>query len=259
MVLHPIFDSEPPVTPDYVPAWNAVEQSQTAKAGAWWLIAQPDHAGLSGAIAVHFAAAGFPAVDPQTAHAVAMHDAGWNLFESDWRQPPRLHPDGRPVSFFEIEPQDFLRAWTASIDRAQEDSPGGAYMVSQHFSGLGEFRLQRVQDPPDVQQQVRAFLADERKRQVELKRSKSDVSSWDTLLPLLQFCDLLSLYLCSGSRQPVDFPQPFAAGFVRSHYENRACVLTPSPFAAAWEAGVNAHRYPRSSDNAGATLFMALK
>ena len=141
MVLRPIFDFEPPSTTEFVPAWSAVEQRQRATANSWWLITQPDHAGFSGEIAAHFSRDGFPKIDSQIVEAIAMHDAGWNLFESDPKKPPRVHPDGRPVSFFEIEPQMFLRAWTASVDRTQEESARGAYMVSQHFVSLGEYRL----------------------------------------------------------------------------------------------------------------------
>jgi len=258
MVLRPIFDSEPPCTPDFVSAWSAVEQQQTAPAPAWWLITQPDHARLSGDIAAHISTAGFPHPDSQIVAAIAMHDAGWNLFESD-TQPPRFHPNGRPASFFEIEPGDFLRAWTASVDRAQEDSTAGAYLVSQHFAWLGEFRLQRVADPPEVQSLIRAFLAQERRRRDELHRRASDVASWDLLLPLLQFCDLLSLYVCSGARQPVEFPQEFAAGRVRARHDHGVCILTPSPFPAAWNATVKARRYPRSSAGAGTMIAIAFQ
>ncbi len=259
MVLRPILDSELPTTAEFVSAWHAVEQHQTANASAWWLITQPDHAALSGEIAAHFAREGFPKLDAQIIHAIAMHDAGWNLFESDRRQPPRVHPDGRPVSFFEIDPPTFLRAWTASVDRAQEDSAAGAYLVSQHFAWLGEFRLQRGGDPPDVQQQVRAFLADESRRRAELARSPSDISRWDALLPVLQFCDLCSLFLCSGSRQPVEFPQAFAAGHIRARYDDAACVLTPSPFAAPWKAVVNARRHPRSAEFSGTGVSVLVR
>jgi hypothetical protein len=259
MVLRPIFEPEPPITTDYVPAWSAVERQQTAPARAWWLIAQPDHARLSGEIAAHFSAPSFPAVDAQIVHAVATHDAGWNLFESDWSRPPRVHRDGRPVSFFEIEPHTFLRAWTASIDRAQEDSPAGAYIVSQHFCWLGEFRLERAQDPPLVQELIRAFLADERQRQAELADATGVVVAHREQLTLLQFCDLLSLYLCSGSRQSVEFPQAFPSGRIRAHYDRETCVLTRSPFTRAWSATVKAHRYPDSHDRADATLAVSLR
>ena len=122
MVLRPIFDPVPVPAPGFIAAWSAVEQQQTAPARAWWLITQPDHAALSGEIARHFSGTGFPAVSQQIVQAIALHDAGWNLFEADAKTATPVHPDGRPISFFEVEPRDFLRAWIASIDRAAEES-----------------------------------------------------------------------------------------------------------------------------------------
>lgn len=253
MVLRPIFDSTPEPAPGFVPAWNAVEQQQTAKAGAWWLIDQADHAALSGEIARHFAREGFPKADPQIVRAISMHDAGWELFESDPQKLPSIHPDGRPVSFFEVEPRTFLRAWTASVDRAEEETAVGGYMVSQHFAWLGEYRLRRAEDAADVQEQISAFVDREHRRQSELKRSSAETAQWDSLLPLLQFCDLFSLYLCSGARQPVEFPQEFAAGRIRARFENGVCALSPTPFPGELNLTFKARRYPRTFNNADST------
>jgi hypothetical protein len=247
MVLRPIFDSDPDPAPHFVPAWTAVEAQQKRKADAWWLITQPDHAALSGEIALHFSRDDFAKVDPQIVRAISMHDAGWELFESDPKKLPSLHPDGRPVSFFEVQPQTFLRAWTASVDRAEEESAIGGYMVSQHFAWLGEYRLRRAEDPLGVQEQIVTFLSREQRRQSELKRSSADTAGWDSLLPLLQFCDLFSLYLCSGARQPVEFPQEFATGRVRARFEHGVCVLSPTTFPGDVNVPFRARRYPRTS------------
>lgn len=243
MVLRPILDSQAPFTGESIPVWNAVESRQKLCAREWLLIAQPDHAALSGAIASHVTAPGFPDVDGEIARAIGMHDSGWSLFESDPHACPRTHPDGRPLSFFELEPGDFLRAWTASIDRVAEDSARGAYMVSQHFTWLGEFRLRRAEDSISVQQQIAAFVQGERERQRTLRESAHNTSGWDSLLPLLQFCDILSLYLCSGTHQPVEFPQQFEAGKVRASYDANVCVLSPTPFAAPASLSFRARRY----------------
>lgn len=259
MVLRPIFDPEPPLSADSVSAWTAIERQQIARANSWWLVTQPDHAALSGEIAAHFNRYRFPVVDAQIVSAIAMHDAGWNLFEHDLHTCPPVHADGRPVAFFEIEPRMFLRAWTASIDRVQEDSAMGAYMVSQHFAWLGTYRLERVSEPADVREMLSDFLQQEEARRRELLGDKGNRAQWDALLPVLQFCDLLSLYLCSGSRQPVEFPHLVAAGRIRAQFEAEACVLTPNPFRSAWTTRIPAILYARNSDRAASILSISLK
>jgi Protein of unknown function (DUF3891) len=254
MVLRPVLDQEP-VAGEVIPVWNAVECRQKLSAREWLLITQPDHAALSGDIASQFATSGFPAADPEIGRAIAMHDSGWSLFESDPHACPRTHPDGRPLSFFEIEPNDFLRAWTASIDRVAEDSARGAYMVSQHFTWLGDFRLRRADDPAPVRQQITDFLRSEGERQRTLQASQTNTSRWDSLLPLLQFCDILSLYLCSGTRQPVEFPQEFAAGKVRAGYDGNTCILSPTPFISPMTVTFRARRY---SNQKVATDFISV-
>src|SRR5512144_1978818 len=117
---------------DCVPAWEAVARVQRQAADSWWLISQPDHAALSGAIASAFVAPGFPQVDPDMAKAIGLHDSGWALFESeaDVNAAPMVHCDGRPVAFFELAPRDFLRAWAASIERAEQVCAAFGYIVS---------------------------------------------------------------------------------------------------------------------------------
>jgi len=258
MVLRPILDAEPTVRDDFIPAWSAVEHRQKQAARRWWLITQPDHAALSGEIAARIASPGFPRPDQEITRAIAMHDAGWSIFESDTAAVPELHPDGRPLSFFEVEARDFLRAWTASIDRAAEESARGGYMVSQHFTWLGEFRLSRDQDPPPVRDALQQFLTAERARQRDL-RSAANHPQWDSFLPLLQFCDILSLYLCCGTRQSVEFPQQFACGKVRARYDADVCVLDPSPFQSQASLTFRARPYPATSDSSITLIHIAVQ
>src|SRR5215831_331966 len=49
MVLYPIERDGP--TAGMMPAWEAIELKQRAPAEDWWLVAQPDHAALSGELA----------------------------------------------------------------------------------------------------------------------------------------------------------------------------------------------------------------
>ena len=49
---------------------------------------------------------------------------------------------------------------------------------------------------------------------------------------MLQFCDLLSLHLCSNAPQPVEFPQDFGCGRISLRREATRAVLSPTPLAA---------------------------
>ena len=63
---------------------------------------------------------------------------------------------------------------------------------------------------------------------------------------MLQFCDLLSLYLCCGSKESVEFPQPIGpkGETVRLQLQDTAFVLSPALFAKEVELAVEALPYP---------------
>ncbi len=251
MVLHPITTAAASSGGDYGPVWPAIERAQKTVAPEYWLVAQPDHAALTGALAAHFVSPDFPAVDPLVARAIEVHDSGWAMLdcEATITAAPPLDGRGKPLSFLEIEPAGFLRAWTASIDRAEAVCPAGGYIVSRHFCNLGDGRLRAAMDTLQDSQRICAFLQRESQRQARL-RTCSGAPSWDELLLVLQFCDVLSLYLCSGVTDAVEFPQPFTAGKVRLRRDNNAFLLQPSPFRsgratdAMVSVGVEARRYP---------------
>lgn len=233
MVLHPIVPNSPPPAGAYQPAWNVIERAQRQVASAYWLVSQPDHAALAGDLAANFAAPGFPHVSSLLAHAIEVHDAGWAVFGPEARvtEAPPVDARGKPLSFLEIDPPDFLRAWAASIDRAESVCPAGGYIVSRHFCALGEGRLASAIDGPENSSCLRTFLESETtRRQRLLRNAGKSADELEALLLVLQFCDLLSLYLCCGATEAVEFPQQFAPGKVRIRCENQAFVLRPSPF-----------------------------
>ncbi len=119
-----------------------------------------------------------------------------------------------PVSFIAISPEEAVEAWTASIDAVEAFSKPGAIIVSRHFSLL-------VQHDQAHHQR---FLQAERLRQRRLEASigkqgdpskdaapakgadrpkGTDLDRWTSALG---FCDLVSLYLLSGSGREVEFP-----------------------------------------------------
>ncbi len=264
MVLHPLLPGAPPPATGYQPAWPVIERSQHQLADEYWLVTQPDHAALAGALAARIVAPGFPRVDPLIARAIEVHDAGWAIFDAEARvtAAPGVDGRGKPLSFLEIDPPHFLRAWTASIDRAESVCPGGGYIVSRHFCALGEGRLASAIDGPENSSRLRAFLAQESERRDRLQpRAGRTPVELGSLLLVLQFCDLLSLYLCCGATDPVEFPQQFAPGKVRIKGENQALVLRPSPFRRCdsdpeVSLGVEARRCPSATTTTTTLPFL---
>ncbi len=258
MVLHPLTaDTAPPN--GFVPVWEAIFQAQRRRRDGYWLITQPDHAQLAGDLAARFTAADFPQLGPEVIRAIGLHDAGWGMFGAEGAgAPPPLDAAGKPLSFFEIQPCDFLRAWAASIDRGEQCAPIGGLIVSRHFCWLGRYRLEARTDSPEVVTMIEDFLERESVRQRRLRAL--DQHSEDQLQRLtstLQFCDLLSLYLCSGARPAAEFPQKdLAPRPIRLRWRDGACVLDPSPFTEGVSVGVTARRYPAGTPATASLGFL---
>jgi hypothetical protein len=189
--------------------------------------------------------------------AIRVHDAGWAPIDGGGERGtglPRAVPlpsvkhdaSGRPLSFLEVRPEDFLIAWNGSIERAAEISgPTGGFLVSSHFCRLARARLESTRDSDREIAAMRAFLAHEDSRQENWLAALRGIQTRDDLqllTDLLQFCDLLSLYLCCGSGEDVMFPQIFQGGQPKLRRDNGAFILTPSPFGPPVEARVTAAR-----------------
>ena len=233
MVLHPIHRSNPDsLTP--VSAWDAIECRQREGAQDWWLISQPDHAELSGTLARSIESPDFPAMDEEIFQAIALHDEGWSPFDQ-WPQVK----EGRPVSFLNVSPPDFLQAWRGSIERAAGVSTVGGIVVSEHFC-----RIARMRPPSNEGALIEKFLQNEKQRQDRLSadqsRSREEI---EILVDVLQFCDLLSLYLCCGSRADIEFPQTFAGRSIGLYREDGLCCLQPPIFGGGVSLGVQARRF----------------
>jgi hypothetical protein len=222
---------------------------QRQSASEYWLIAQSVHAALSGALAQRFQSPLLPPVSPEVAQAIAVHDAGWGSREQDaGRLVITLVSDGKPASFLDASPAEFIEAWTGSIEHAAAVSPLGGLMVSRHFSRLCEHRLNTQTDAPQETALLRAFLQDQcRNQELLLSATGKSVaghgeatasegvsgnSQIESLVDLLQFCDLLSLYLCAGAAEPAEFPQQFRGKTIRIVPERGAYRLEPSLFSA---------------------------
>jgi hypothetical protein len=251
-----------------VSAWQAVERKQKQHAEAWWLVAQPDHAGLSGDLAANICCPCFPKLDEKVIEAITLHDAGWAQFDgaheisSDTSLTTRLdkaNNRARPVSFLDVSPADFLFAWGDSILRAEESSAIGGILVSQHFSRLAQHRLRTAGDSLHDVKSLETFVKSEAERQHRLT-SQSGYSEEQvcTLVDVLQFCDLLSLYLCCGAREDVEFPQKFQDRAVQLRVDEEMCRLEPAIFGGGVSLGVSARRYPMTDSEPNLTTLAFL-
>jgi hypothetical protein len=243
MVLRPIpnfipgSQTSPPKS--YAPAWDIVAQLQRLNASEYWLIAQNDHAVLSGALARSFRSPLLPPISRDVAQAIDVHDAGWATREQHTGKPViAMTRDGKPACFLDATPAEFIETWVGSIKHAAGLSPLGGLLVSHHFSRLCEHRLNVKIDPPQETSLLRAFLEEQRSKQKHLRaepgsaEAASSDSEIETLVDLLQFCDLLSLYLCAGAFEPAEFPQQFRGRTIRIAPERGGYILEPSLFAS---------------------------
>ena len=248
-----------PIDDNVVSAWEAIEKKQKQNAEAWWLIAQPDHAALAGDLAASIACFYFPKLEPDVVDAISLHDAGWAQFDrpderiaslpSAENPPVKASDSGRPLSFLDMSPADFVRAWSDSIERAQQSSPIGGILVSQHFCRLAENRLGMRADKPADTDRLKAFIASEAARQRRLASNvKRDAEHVQLFVHVLQFCDLLSLYLCCGAKEDVVLPQKFQDHAILLRRDGEMYRTEPAIFGKGVSLGVSARRHPASRD-----------
>jgi hypothetical protein len=235
-----------------IPAWQAVEERQREKAPACWVVTQPSHAALAGDLASALSEDLFGPIDATVSRSIALHDAGWSMDDAAQIQTLRANPKTTPYSFVDTDPDRVLRGWSASIDTAEKFAAIGGYIVSRHFERLSQYQAEKFG------QQAAAFRAREKQRQQRLRASlDADDARLERLVDALQFCDLLSLYLCCGSKRNVIFDQP-KLSITRSGEEYR---LDPSPFREPRQFSFSALRHPTAAgkkEKSGATFYINL-
>ena len=242
----------------FTPAWEAVARTQKKTSAKCHLIRQPDHARLAGQIAEHLALQDAPSVDDDIVRGISLHDEGWADFDCGRKRllatPAEydeanvaISVEGKPLSFLEIKAGDFLHAWLGSIESAEAVAPIAGLIVSGHFQRIGQFGVSLGTYSENDTEQVREFIACEEERKCRLmqiqSRTEREVEYWTDVL---QFCDLLSLYLCCGSEESVEFPQHIRpkSDAIRLRVQDGVNVLSPTPFAREVEFSLEAQRYP---------------
>jgi len=210
--------------------FDAIVRKHQQPAEKYLVVTQPDHARLSGAFAAAIDRNRLPYVTDDVVAAIEMHDIGWLPIDGAAPNPilPPYDLNGRLRSFITTPPAVFIEGWTASIAHAERISPAAGLMVSQHFEALARFRLRRTQDTLDDTAGLHHFLAQESARHIRLKRNADENASAD-LLKLLQFCDVISLYLCCGLEGDHEVAQDFGHGRVTIAGAKEGIRLTGVP------------------------------
>ncbi len=205
-----------PATPDSNSVFDAILAKYRASCDEYRVVTQPDHARLSGIVAAALDRERLAFITDEVVAGIAAHDHGWLALDGAAPRPilPPYDADGRLRSFLNTPPELFLHAWAGSIEYAERIGPTAGTMVSQHFEQLARFRLERTQDPPDDVGRLRRFLVLEASRQERLHKGTDSRHSAERL-QLLQFCDVVSLYLCCGIESSVTVPQQLGAGQIR--------------------------------------------
>ena len=86
--------------------------------------------------------------------------------DADQIQQLRANPKLKPRSFSNASVDEFLGAWTRSIDTAEKFAPVGGYLVSRHFERLSE------RDAQNDGATLAHFRGQEKQRQKKLRADK---------------------------------------------------------------------------------------
>jgi hypothetical protein len=169
--------------------------------GSLVLIAQTDHAKLSGQCAAHWGNEKFARPKPYEAvvRAAMFHDSGWYDYEAS----PTVAADtGKPLNFMQVtwgKPQ--RRAFEWAIDWMTRIDPYSGLLLGKHRTGLQRGRYGKMLQPKmfntqNLPEDNEDFLARNEEAQAVSLRIYDEAEFW-TNYQLLQAFDFISLFLCN--------------------------------------------------------------
>jgi hypothetical protein len=213
------------------------------------MITQPSHAALAGEFAASLTGVLVPKLDDAVVRAIALHDAGWGVPDAQAIMQSRAVGQGIPKSFIDCNGGEFLAAWEKSIEIAESAGAAGGYVVSRHFARIAEHGLNKY--PEAERKKAARFLEQETARQKKLAAKQNYSSAeLEQFTEVLQFCDLLSLYVCSGARENAEFPEYFGVR-ARLTVEAESYRLEPALIESGTEFAVAALRHPAVKGESG--------
>jgi hypothetical protein len=213
--------------------------------GGLLLISQTAHAWVAGQLAVRWGNVDFARPEPwdELVMIAAQHDSGW----AEWELTPRIHNDGTPVGFMEMDLDEHFAIWQRSVERMQPTNLYGALLISMHAVDLYRRRLEDdgrgdspamrgkirgfIEERLTFQEKVRSVLANHPRYGPELEEERISEA-----LRLLQTWDLLSLLLLMGplpsdSLQDVPLVPGIRTEIHLSPRDSSTLTLKPYPFS----------------------------
>jgi hypothetical protein len=257
MILRPL-EPPAPARAEFLPAWTVVERLQRSPYQACWMITQPSHAALAGELAGRIISPLAPKLDAGLVRAIALHDAGWGIPDAQAIMQSRSVREGCPRSFIDCDATQFVDAWEKSIDVAESAGPAGGYVVSRHFCRIAQHRVAHGDDNQADRNQLRRFLENEARRQKQLAaRQNRGPQELESITDVLQFCDLLSLYVCAGARDNAEFPQWFGVKLLLTS-ESEGYRLDPQVIEPGTRLAVAALRHPATNEVSGKQIEVVI-
>lgn len=256
MIVRPL-ETVPATSAEFLPAWSVVERVQREIHEGCWMITQPSHAALAGEFAAKLTGVNLPNLDAPLIRAIALHDAGWGILDAQAIMQSRSVRQGCPKSFIACGVDTFVGAWEKSIDVAESVSAAGGYIVSRHFERIAKAHASRVSEGD--RHTAQRFLQNEAARQAQMAaKQERTPEELETLTDVLQFCDLLSLYVCCGAQQNVEFPEYFGTK-VRLTVEADSYRLDPILIEPGTNFGVAALRHPATKEASGKEITITIQ
>jgi hypothetical protein len=177
------------------PAFQIFLRVQKQVSQPYLPILQPAHSQLAGQLAAALLPDIFGLLPSEVIEAIRQHDYGWissDLHQLENAGPARLRP------FPDMGSEETITTWINSIRLAQTASPLIGVLVSRHFSLLSS------DDESTAHRQFRQQEEAWREpMECSLQYPSADLDRWTAAVG---FCDLLSLYLCSGAKHAAEFP-----------------------------------------------------
>lgn len=214
------------------------------------MIAQHDHARLSGEIAQHIRSRFFldDSFMEDAIFAISEHDRGWIAMDE---APVWNERNDAPSSFLDDPPALKLYWYRRGIDEVEEQNKYAALLCSMHYSSF-------FQKPSDAE--GASFYTGELKRQSRIKAELQGLSEEmiSAHFRLLQLCDDISLYVClnhEGVSKELEHPW-YREGFKTSRgldrlddrliqanwLNDKEVALAPSPFEKQFAASLKIKR-----------------
>lgn len=186
------FPLQPLTSEQARPAYEVFVEHQKQGGPQALPIPQSTHAHLAGALAAALLPGVFGPLPAEVVEAVRQHDYGW--IATDLAEAAR--PEGTR-SFPDLSAEEAIPAWDRTVRLAESVSPLVGVLVNRHFCLLSD-------DENPLHQRFREEAG---ARRAKAERSfpfpPADLDRWTAAMGV---CDLLSLYLCSGCTEPVEFP-----------------------------------------------------